>query len=162
VTPQIISLSAVDGAAVLTLNNEHAVETSFLDAADLQAMLSQTFHAAAVGPGVDAFLIAFDEAADYASANFRWFKARYPRFVYIDRVITAPAARGRGYARALYEDVFARAVAAGHALIACEVNLEPPNPASDAFHARLGFAEVGRARLASTGKTVRYLTRAVA
>jgi predicted GNAT superfamily acetyltransferase len=35
----------------------------------------------------------------------------------------------------------------------------PPNPASDAFHAALGFAEVGSARLFDGMKTVRYLAR---
>ncbi len=40
----------------------------------------------------------------------------------------------------------------------CEVNHAPPNPGSDAFHARMGFGEIGRAVL-SGGKTVRYLRR---
>ncbi len=48
-------------------------------------------------------------------------------------------ARGRGVARALYEAVFADARAAGLPLVCCEVNVEPPNPVSDAFHAALGF-----------------------
>jgi predicted GNAT superfamily acetyltransferase len=41
------------------------------------------------------------------------------------------------------------------------VNTEPPNPASDAFHARLGFVEVGRAVLPGGAKAVRYLRRAL-
>lgn len=45
-----------------------------------------------------------------------------------------------------------------HPVVCCDVNLDPPNPASDSFHAGFGFAEVGRARLAS-GKQVRYLVR---
>jgi uncharacterized protein len=44
--------------------------------------------------------------------------------------------------------------------VGCEINLLPPNPASDAFHARMGFVEVGAAQLAN-GKTVRYLERAL-
>ena len=48
--------------------------------------------------------------------------------------------------------------AAGHARVVCEVNSDPPNPASDAFHAALGFAEVGQAVLATQGKVVRYLS----
>ena len=40
-------------------------------------------------------------------------------------------------------------------------NTDPPNPGSDAFHARLGFHEVGRAFLADRGKSVRYLEREV-
>jgi predicted GNAT superfamily acetyltransferase len=35
----------------------------------------------------------------------------------------------------------------------------PPNPASDAFHAKFGFAEVGRAASPDGNKAVRYLTR---
>jgi predicted GNAT superfamily acetyltransferase len=62
-------------------------------------------------------------------------------------------------ASTLYEDLFAAAAAAGHALVTCEVNRVPSNPASDAFHVRLGFAEVGRAELAGGGKSVRYLAR---
>jgi predicted GNAT superfamily acetyltransferase len=69
-------------------------------------------------------------------------------------------ARGRGYARRLYDDLFDRAGEAGHAIVGCEVNSDPPNPASDAFHAALGFAEVGRAKIPN-GKTVRYLLRAI-
>jgi hypothetical protein len=44
-------------------------------------------------------------------------------------------------------------------MIGCEVNSDPPNPASDAFHERLGFAEVGRAALPGGTKLVRYLSR---
>ena len=46
------------------------------------------------------FLIAFDQNADYRSPNFLWFKARLPRFVYVDRVAVAEAERG-GAARDL-------------------------------------------------------------
>jgi len=100
--------------------------------------------------------LAFDEGADYDSENFLWFRARYERFVYVDRVVVSPAARGRGLARLLYENLFDRAAAAGYARIVCEVNVDPPNPASDAFHAKLGFAEVGQASIAGGAKAVRY------
>jgi len=71
-------------------------------------------------------------------------------------VVVAPAARGLGLARLLYENLFARAKADSHTRIVCEVNAVPPNPASDAFHAKLGFAEVGKAIIAGGTKTVRY------
>jgi predicted GNAT superfamily acetyltransferase len=108
---------------------------------------------------VDAFLLAFDQDADYASPNFRWFKARHQYFVYIDRIVVAAHARGRGLARLLYADLFDHARAAGHDRIGCEVNLGPPNPASDGFHAALGFREVGCANLPGSGKIVRYLAK---
>jgi hypothetical protein len=147
-------------AELLALNNEHAEELSLLDAADLEALLGEAFYARRVG-ALDAALIAFDQDAAYASPNFLWFKARYPRFVYVDRVVVAPSARGRGLARTLYEDLFATARDAGHERVVCEVNSVPPNPASDAFHARLGFDVVGDASIHGGAKTVRYLMRSL-
>ncbi len=145
-------------ASLLELNNENAVETSWLADPKLRSMLSQAFLATGIGD-LDAFLIAFDQGADYDSPNFLWFRDRFERFVYVDRVATASAYRGRGLARRLYADLIQHALRAGHERICCEVNLMPPNPASDAFHAALGFEEVGRATLGDGSKSVRYLTK---
>jgi len=146
--------------ALLALNNAHARELSYLEPARLMHLVGEAFLARRIGRienQVDAFLLAFDQDADYDSPNFLWFRDRYPRFVYVDRIVVA--ARGRGLARLLYLDLFERAVRVGHAHVVCEVNSEPPNPASDAFHAALGFAEVGSARIHNGSKTVRYLRR---
>jgi predicted GNAT superfamily acetyltransferase len=155
---EIQPIAPADEPAVLRLNNEHAAELSLLDAARLSHLLGQSFHARRVGT-LDAFMIAFDETAAYDSPNFLWFRARYPRFAYVDRIAVAKTARGRGLARKLYEDMFAAARAAGHTLAVCEVNAEPPNPASDAFHAALGFGEVGLASVYGGTRTVRYYAR---
>jgi predicted GNAT superfamily acetyltransferase len=40
-----------------------------------------------------------------------------------------------------------------------EVNARPPNRESDAFHAALGFVEVGSASIHNDSKIVRYLLR---
>jgi uncharacterized protein len=149
------------GAGVLALNNQHAMELSWLDADRLARLVSQAFLARRIG-GVDAFLLAFDQDADYDSPNFLWFGARYRRFVYVDRIVVAPSARGRGHARRLYEDLFDEAVRRGHQRIVCEVNQDPPNAASDAFHAALGFAEIGIATIHDGRKTVRHLERPLA
>ena len=90
---------------VLALNNAHAVELSWLEPGELFALLGQAFYARRVGK-VDAFLLAFDQDATYDSPNYRWFCERYPRFVYVDRVVVTKAARGRGLARLLYGDLF--------------------------------------------------------
>lgn len=95
--------------ALLALNNAHAVELSLADEARMAMLVDRAFLAARIGM-LDAALIAFDQDADYDSANFQWFRARYPRFVYVDRVVTAPAARGRGLARKLYAYLFERPV----------------------------------------------------
>lgn len=156
--PRPIGLA--DRDAVLALNGLHETELSPLDPQGLERLLAEAFHACMARDG-QAFLIAFDQDAAYDSPNFLWFKERYDRFVYVDRVAVAAAGRGRGLARALYAELMERAIAAGHARIVCEVNSDPPNPASDAFHARLGFVEVGRARLEARGKSVRYLARLI-
>jgi uncharacterized protein len=76
----------------------------------------------------DALLTALDQDAHYANPNFLWFLSRYARFVYVDRVVTAREARGRGLASALYTCLIERAITANHERIGCEVNVDPPNP----------------------------------
>lgn len=144
--------------AVLALNNEHAEELSWLEPAELAHLVAQAFYAPGIG-NLEAFLIAFDQDADYSSPNFLWFKARYPRFVYVDRILVAPEARGRGHARSLYDDLFERAKQAGHDVVVCEINSDPPNPVSEAFHAALGFSDVGEAVIHGGKKAVRYYAR---
>lgn len=145
-------------AALLALNNDHAEETSFLTKTDWRTLI-ETAYAATCIDGAAALLIAFDDQAPYDGVNFQWFRARRKNFVYVDRVVVADSHRGRGVARALYDDLFRRMAETGHGALTCEVNINPPNPASDAFHARLGFNEVGRAALHDRGKEVRYLVK---
>lgn len=154
----VADLVTPEGAALLALNNAHAVELSWLEPERLAHLVAEAFLARRVGVA-DALLLTFDQDADYDSPNFLWFRARYPTFVYVDRVVVADSARGRGLAKGLYDDLFAAAEAAGHARIVCEVNSDPPNPASDAFHAALGFVPVGTAEIHGGKKTVTYLER---
>lgn len=156
--PAILPLADVDLSPFLDLNNRHSLELSVLDAAEFARLVSIAFLAAATTTPAS-FLLAFDQDAAYESPNFLWFKQRFDRFVYVDRVVVDAAGRGLGLASRLYEDLFLAARAAGHVRIVAEVNCDPPNPASDAFHGARGFVEVGRARLDDRGKTVRYLTR---
>jgi predicted GNAT superfamily acetyltransferase len=153
-----IAASSAIGQRVLALNNEHARELSLLDAGRLVDLVGRAFLSRRIG-AVDAWLLAFDQDADYDSPNFLWFRLRYARFVYVDRIVVAASARGRGHARRLYDELFEHARRAGHDRVVCEVNHEPPNPASDAFHAALGFSEVGMDAIHGGGKTVRYLAR---
>lgn len=103
------------------------------------------------------FILVFLPGEVRASPNFDWFAERYERFVYVDRIAVAAAARGQQIGDALYQGTFAQFADAAP-MIACEVNTEPPNPGSMRFHARLGFAEVGTAEFAP-GKSVAYLAR---
>ncbi len=152
-------LDEAELAPLLALNNAHASELSLLTAGRLRELVDMAWLALAARDNA-AMLLAFAADAAYDNPNFRWFRERHAGFVYVDRVVVAAHARGRGLARALYDAALARAAVDGHAHFCCEVNLDPPNPASDAFHAALGFATVGQATLAS-GKVVRYLMRPV-
>jgi uncharacterized protein len=158
--PTLRTIDDRDVAWILALNAQNEEATSPLDAARLRLMLGDAFHARAANEA-DGFIIPFDQSSAYWSENYLWFRDRYPRFVYVDRIVIAASARRSGLARALYTHVFDVARRAGRQTVGGEVNVDPPNPASDAFHASLGFVEVGRATLAN-GKTVRYLIKDLA
>jgi uncharacterized protein len=129
----------------------------------LRRLLGVAALATAIGaPGKpDAFLLAFDHDTPSQGPNHAWFLARRPRFLYVDRVCVDPRARRRGLGRALYAHAIAEAVRRGIPIVCCEVNTDPPNPVSEAFHASFGFLETGRAFLPDRGKSVRYLERGV-
>jgi uncharacterized protein len=151
----IRDLAPADVAWVHALNQANGEELSFMEAQDFEAMLSRARFARVLDPEA-AFLLAYDQPPTTDSPNFAWVRQHYPQALYIDRIAVAPHARRQGVARQLYEDLFHQATTQGFPQIACEINATPPNPASDAFHAALGFQPVGEARLEGRGKTVRY------
>jgi hypothetical protein len=106
------------------------------------------------------FLLALAPGSHYASENYVWFSTHRPGSLYVDRIVVAPRAHGRGIGRALYTAVHDRARALGLGEVTCEVNLDPPNPESLAFHRRLGFAQVGEH--ATKGGSVRVALLAAA
>ena len=148
-----------DLAWIHALNRAHELELSPLTPEALAALVASADYTRQAAGG--AFLIAFREGATYDSPNFLWHRDRFDRFLYVDRIAVAATHRRRGLAAALYEDLFRFARETGAERVVCEVNADPPNPASDAFHARLGFEAVGEALLEGRGKTVRYFVREV-
>ncbi len=94
------------------------------------------------------FVLGMPPGLDYQSENYLFFSARARElgttFVYVDRIVLAAHLRGQGLGPRLYDAVFEEARRVGAAEVLCEVNLEPPNPGSLAFHTRIGFVEVGR------------------
>lgn len=143
--------------ALLRVGNASARETSHLSADQFDRLIDRAGIALIIPPA-QAFLIAFQNTDGYDGGHFLWFGDRFDRFVYIDRVVVADHDRRRGLGRMLYAETFERAARMGHTRVVCEVNVEPPNPVSDRFHAELGFAEVGRATIGNGAKTVRYLS----
>ena len=151
----ITDLADQSPEALRALNNAFAQETSFLDEADWARLTGMACFRFATS---DAFIIAFDQDAGYDSPNFLWFRDRFERFVYIDRVVVAASAHGQGLGRRLYEKLFDAARAAGFPCVLAEVNTNPPNPGSIAFHAKMGFEAVEDVTW-SPEKSVRYFAR---
>lgn len=148
--------TAADHAAILALNLADEALLSPMDAARLRALEARAAYHRIVAGGdrVAAFLFAFREGADYDSPNYRWFAARHPRFLYIDRIVVGAGHRGAGLGARLYSDLFAFARAAGVGTVACEFYSRPLNVASQRFHARFGFREVGSQWLPEVRKQV--------
>jgi predicted GNAT superfamily acetyltransferase len=146
-------LTPADHEVLLVLNNRHAAEVNALTPDAFSGLVALAARARVVEGGLG-FLIALDETTPHHGPNHGWFLAREAAFLYIDRVVVAPEARGRGLGRRLYEDL--AATAEGRPLC-CEVNIDPPNPGSLAFHERLGFEPLGEATDPRNGKIVRYL-----
>ena len=160
---QIRDAVDADFGRIVALNDAEITQTSPMDRSrlielDRLAALHWVVHD---NDRVVAFLLAIREGAAYDSENYRWFAARHARFLYVDRIVVDAAHAGQGIGARLYRRLFDHARASGVAQIACEYNLEPPNLASQAFHARFGFAEVGRQQVANGSKTVSLQLAAV-
>lgn len=155
--------TSADFPAVLALNEQSVKFLSPLSAGQLVQLHDDAALHCVVEQDevVIAFLLAFREGAGYDSVNYAWFAGRYPRFLYIDRVVVAPAARNGGAGSLLYEHAFRHAARSAVPILACEFDIEPPNPVSARFHARFGFQEVGRQAVAGGSKWVSLQTAEV-
>lgn len=93
--------------------------------------------------GVSAFVMAMTSGLNYPSENYRWFQKNYPQSLYVDRIAVDQEAHGLGMGRALYQTLEKQWKSKATS-ISCEVNVNPPNPDSYAFHKKLGFTEVAQ------------------
>lgn len=134
---------------VLELNEHWVPHVGTLTREALAVLVERSEMAQALwqGEGDDrllaGFVVVMGPGADYASPNYRYFSDRHDRFTYVDRIAVSPGTQGAGVGRGLYESVFEHARSAGSPVVCAEVNVEPPNPESLAFHERMGFEGVG-------------------
>jgi uncharacterized protein len=145
----------LDYAAILALNRESEHFLSPLNQAKLARLANEAavFQVAVSAGAVAGFLLVFGPKADYDSPNFLWFKSRYDDFLYVDRIVISKAFRGHHLATRFYEQLDAHARDRGFSRVVCEVNIDPPNPASLRFHEKLGFIEVGQQSIPSDDKS---------
>jgi len=159
-------IDATDLTPLLAMNNRAIPAVNLLDEAELLDLVSMA-HAAVIVVDDEApeeplgLVVTLAAGNDYESENYRWFEQRGGDFLYVDRIVVAEGMRGRGLGQLLYERVFAEAELAGLTEVTCEVNLDPPNPGSLAFHDRLGFVQLGEQVTKGGSVTVALLSAPV-
>jgi len=154
-SPVIRGTNADDVEHVLRLNEE-AVEVTSLMGARLYRSLAQEASldiVAELDGNVVGFLLALRSGANYDNQNYSWFSQRFDEFVYVDRVIVDNRFQGWGIGQELYSHLIGWSLGQELKLIAAEIDLEPPNPASLRFHEKFGFEQVST-RVLTNGKTV--------
>lgn len=141
---------------LLRLNQSEVPHVGDIDSARMSHLFDETawFPVLEIDGAIAGFVIVMDHTANYDSLNFLWFKERYKRFCYVDRIVVSPDFRRRGVAGLLYDDCIRFGAAHDMPLLALEYNITPPNPVSAAFHKAYGFREVGRRRDGETSKEV--------
>ena len=135
--------------ALVAVNDAAYPAVPITPAEELAELIGMSSVAVVVDDGAAAgFVLGMPPGLPYQSENYLFFSARAREhgttFVYVDRIVLAAHLRGRALGPQLYDAVFDEARRVGADEVLCEVNLEPPNPGSLAFHTRLGFVEVGR------------------
>jgi len=137
-------IEPADHAAVLAWNEANVELLAPLTGERLVELLEQgdgvviEHEGTAVG-----FVITFLAGSAYDSPNYRWFSERHDEFLYLDRVVVDASVRRTGVASRVYDLIEERAATLGP-VMCLEVNVDPPNEPSLAFHARRGYVEVGR------------------
>jgi len=136
---------------VVELNNRESKWVGKKDIAFFQKYIDISFFNVAEYNGkIVGFLMAMDQNTDYDSINFLWFKEKYDKFYYIDRVIVDESIRGKGIGSLLYKELLDKRE---DVPLVAEVSIEPSNEGSVIFHEKNGFIEVGT--LKSGDKKVR-------
>lgn len=136
-------VTPADYAAVLALNERNVELLAPMDHAHLDGLLALAATAGVieVEGSFAGFVITFASGSDYDGENFGWFSERFADFGYLDRVVIHEDHRRRGLGSQVYDELES---SCGRSLFALEVNLDPPNAASLAFHSARGFVEVGQ------------------
>lgn len=142
----IRTLAPADWARVLVLNSGALPNVAALDDAELGRLhaLSDAHIVALEGDVILGYALTFTHDDAYDGEEFLTFRSRIVQpFTYIDQVVVSRSAQGTGIGRRLYEAIERDSAMRGALSLCCEVNTVPANPASLAFHSRLGFSSIG-------------------
>jgi predicted GNAT superfamily acetyltransferase len=132
-----------DAPRLLALNAASVRVLSPLDEQRLEYILALAHRSLVVEHDgeVVAFALAIAPGAPYDSRNYSWFSERYERFLYLDRIAVDAPMRRHGLGGQLYDAM--EETAASFERMVCDVDIEPPNDVSLAFHAARGYRQVG-------------------
>ncbi|MET1059884.1 MAG: GNAT family N-acetyltransferase [Nocardioides sp.] len=137
-------ITPADHAYVLDLNERHVDLLSPVDDARLGYLLDHAHRSDVLEVDGEraGFVFTFAPDAGYDGLNFAWFGERFgEEFYYLDRVVVDEAFRRRGLGAAAYDEL--ERTAAPYRRMVLEVNSEPPNEPSLAFHRTRGYVDVG-------------------
>lgn len=142
-------LTGDDLARVLAINEANVPAVGPLDPDRLRFLVAESAIALVVeraDADVVGFCLVLAPGSAYDSVNYTWFMQHHPTSMYLDRVAFDARAQGQGLGTALYAEVdrIVRTEFPNADALTLEVNLDPPNEPSLRFHAKYGFAEVGR------------------
>ena len=145
-----------DFPAIVELNAHEVQHTSPMDLERLRYLdsISTCHKVATVDDEVAAFLLAMKDHCGYVNDNYEWFAARYPQFLYVDRIVVSSKFQGRRLGSKLYLDLFQQARTKQIQVVTCEYNIVPPNEPSRIFHGKFGFREIGTQWIANGAKQV--------
>ena len=143
----IRDITPADYETIVAINNATVPAMNEQDVDSLRWLVEHATYARVVtdDQGIAAFLLGLERGTGYHSPNYKWFSERFDSFLYVDRIAVASRARRLRYGSALYDDMAAFARGRWPCILA-EINLEPPNPETVAFHKRHGFVRVGELR----------------
>lgn len=151
-------ITPADHAFVLDLNERNVDLLAPMDEARLRRLLGWADRAEVVlHEGRRAgFVLTFAPGTDYDSENYRWFSRELgDGFYYLDRIVLDDGFRRVGLGRTVYDEM--ERTAAAWSRMVLEVNVDPPNEPSLAFHRGRGYVELGR--LGDDGKVVALMAK---
>jgi predicted GNAT superfamily acetyltransferase len=142
-TTRLRPLTADDHAAVVALNDRHVHLTAPMDEARLVELAAAAEHADVIDVDGEfaGFVLTFGAGAAYDGAHFAWFAERYEDYCYLDRIVIHEDFQRRGLGSFVYDELEG---SCGRPAFTLEVNIDPPNEPSLAFHRGRGFTEVGQ------------------
>jgi predicted GNAT superfamily acetyltransferase len=134
-------VAEADHDAILHLNERHVELLAPLSHDRLLDLLgwADTGAVIDVDGALAGFVLTFASGSAYDGENFAWFSERYADFCYLDRVVVDDDFRRRGLATQVYDELEG---GCGRPLFCLEVNSDPPNEPSLAFHRRRGFVDL--------------------